>query len=71
MSSLVEGFETGYGLELLATVHWVAAREQPRDFHHLTRRVRAWNARKRRFTERQLRIAAARLHENGWIDAYG
>ena len=71
VSSLVEGFETGYGLELLATVHWVASRERPRDFNHLTQRVRAWNARKRQFTERQLRIAAARLHENGWIDAYG
>ena len=67
--SLVEGFESGYGLELLATVHWVAAEERPRDFHHLVQRVRAWNARKRRFTERQLRIAADRLHESGWIDA--
>ena len=69
--SLIEGFETGYGLELLATVHWVADREQPRDFQHLTQQVRAWNPRKRRFTERQLRIAADRLHESGWIDALG
>ena len=67
--SLIEGFETGYGLELLATVHWVADREGPRNFDHLTQQVRAWGQRKRRFTERQLRIAADRLHEYGWIDA--
>ena len=66
--SLVEGFETGYGLELLATVHWVADNKQPRDFQHLTQLVRAWNPRKRRFTERQLRIAADRLHKHGWIE---
>ena len=66
---LVEGFETGYGLELLATVHWVLGREQPRDFDHLTQLVGAWDARKRRFTERQLRIAAERLHEAGWVAA--
>ena len=65
--SLVEGFETGYGLELLSTTHWVATREQPRDFRHLTHLVRDWNPRKRRFTERQLRIAADRLREGGWV----
>ena len=67
--SLIEGFETGYGLELLATVHWVADRERPRSFNHLTQLVRAWGQRKHRFTERQLRIAADRLHEHGWINA--
>ena len=65
---LVEGFETAYGLELLATVHWVAARERPRDFQHLMQQVGAWGWRKRRFTERQLRIAAERLHDAGLIE---
>ena len=65
---LVEGFETGYGLELLATVHWVVDREQPRNFAHLTQLVGAWGPRKRRFTARQLRITADRLHETGWIE---
>ena len=64
---LITGFETGYGLELLATVHWVINRERPRGFDHLMERVRAWAPRKHRFTERQLRIAADQLHETGWI----
>lgn len=67
---LVEGFETGYGLELLATVHWVLDQDQPRDFGRLQQVVGAWGSRKRRFTERQLRIAADRLHETGWTKAH-
>ena len=66
---LVEGFETGYGLEVLATVHWVAKEEQLADFDHLRQQVWAWSARKRRFTERHLRVAADRLTEGGWIEA--
>lgn len=65
---LVEGFETAYGLELLATVHWIVDNEQPRNSGHLRQLVGAWSPRKRRFTERQLRIAADRLHETGWAD---
>ena len=66
---LVEGFESSYGLELLATVHWVAERERPGDFAQLTRKVRDWNRRKRQFTQRQLRIAVDRLSAGGWIDS--
>lgn len=66
---VVEGFETGYGLELLATVHWVLHRDQPRNFGGLQQLVGAWGPRKRQFTERQLRIAADRLHETGWAKA--
>ena len=65
---LVEGFETAYGLELLATVHWIVDNEQPRNSDHLRQLVGAWSPRKRRFTEHQLRIAADRLHETGWAD---
>ena len=60
---LVEGFETAYGLELLATVHWLVDNDQPRNFDHLAGLVGAWAPRKRRFTERQLRIAADRLRD--------
>ena len=65
---LVEGFETAYGLELLATVHWVVDQERPRDFNHLTQLVGALAPRKRRFTERQLGIAAERLRQTGWAE---
>ena len=66
---LVEGFESSYGLELLATVHWVIAKESPKNVGQLTRQVRNWNRRKHQFTERQLKIAADRLSQGGWIDS--
>ena len=65
---VVEGFETAYGMELLATVHWVMERERPRDFDQLAQLVSAWGPRKRRFTGRQLQIAVDRLCESGWAD---
>ena len=66
---LVEGFETSYGLELLATVHWVITKESPQSIDQLTRQVRSWNQRKHQFTQRQLRIAADKLTQGGWIDS--
>jgi O-acetyl-ADP-ribose deacetylase (regulator of RNase III) len=68
VASLVDGFETPYGLELLATVHWLAAHESVAGGAALTASVHAWNDRKKQFTDRQLQIAFTRLVENGWIE---
>lgn len=60
---LVDGFETPYSLELLATVH--SASIQPPTTaapDKLAERVAAWSLRKARlFTPRHVRIAAERL----------
>ncbi len=67
---LIEGFETPYGMELLATVHWVvhaesAARNDPEEAVDL---VRNWSDRKRRtFQPRHVRAAWGHLQEQGWI----
>ena len=55
---LVEGFETAYGLELLATVHWVVSQERAESDEEILRATHDWAARKRRFTPAQVRIAA-------------
>lgn len=65
---LVEGYETPFGLELLATVHWVAAEEGARELTDIAERVHGWNKRKRQFTLAQVELAAQRLREQGWID---
>lgn len=65
--SLVEGFESSYGLELLATVHWAINQDHPRDFGDLAKCIYGWDSKKRRFTPRQLKIAVERLSEGGWI----
>ncbi len=66
VSRLVEGFESPVGLELLATVHWVAKNEMPRDKASLVQRVHAWNSRKRLFTPRQIELAADALERESW-----
>lgn len=67
VARLVEGFESPYGLELLATVHWVVRREGATQHEEVERGVFDWNPRKRQFTPRQLAIAEARLCSQGWI----
>jgi O-acetyl-ADP-ribose deacetylase (regulator of RNase III) len=69
VGALVEGFETPFGLELLATVHWVAKREQAASVEDAVEKVYAWNERKRRFSPRQIRIAFETLRAKGWLAA--
>jgi len=69
VAELVEGFESPHGLELLATVHWIATRDKPRDLNELERRFYEWAPRKKsNFTPRQIRIATSALADRGWID---
>ncbi|GAO40494.1 hypothetical protein SCH01S_48_01560 [Sphingomonas changbaiensis NBRC 104936] len=67
VAKLVDGYETPYGLELLATVHWVATREGARTAEEAAARVYKWNDRKKAFTPRQITIAFNALKENGWL----
>lgn len=64
--SLVEGFETSFGMELLSTVHWVMAHEGARG-DEVIDAVHAWNPRKRMFAHDQIMIAAKRLNDGGWV----
>ncbi len=66
-AALVEGFETSYGLELLSTVHWVATQEGAASIPEITGAVHRWNTRKHQFTAGQIRLAADRLREQGWL----
>lgn len=63
--ALVDGFETPYSLELLATVHFAAAQSPPTsDEEMIGERVAAWSLRKARlFTQDHVRVAARRLAE--------
>lgn len=69
VGELVEGFETPFGLELLATVHWVATRENATDANAAAAKVYAWNDRKNRFTPDQIAIAFKTLRHKGWLAA--
>lgn len=64
---LVEGFETSFGMELLATVHWVATREGAASLDRAIAGTHAWNRRKQMFTPAQIGIAWDVLKRKGWL----
>lgn len=74
VAELIEGFETPYGMELLATVHWVAHHASPGsvvpalDADQAIKVVHEWNPRKRKmFQLEHVRVAWQHLTEAGWI----
>jgi hypothetical protein len=67
VADLVEGFETPFGMELLATVHWVATREGSLTVDETIEKTYAWNSRKRMFDPVQIRIAWEVLRRKGWL----
>lgn len=74
VADLIEGFETPYGMELLATVHWVAhyggrQGEAPAaDMGAATNVIHAWNPRKQNiFKPDHIRAAWMQLAQRGWM----
>lgn len=70
VAELIEGFETPYGLELLATVHWLA-NEDPQvsqDPEAAIHGVKRWNERKEQlFRPEHIRVAWSRLQQERWL----
>ncbi len=70
VADLIAGFETPYGMELLATVHWVAQENPAAQTEPAVaiQGVHAWNARKQaRFQPAHIQVAWQRLHDQGWL----
>lgn len=71
VSELIEGFETPFGMELLATVHWVATREKPEAAgkpEAALAAVRAWSTRKAELMRPEhVEAAWRRLRQLGWL----
>ena len=71
VSNLIYGFETPYGMELLATVHWVATKESnpAQDREQAIALVHEWSDRKRKlFKPEHIRKAWQRLEEQNWLN---
>lgn len=58
VSQLIEGFESPFGLELLATTHWVIKYDGSKTQPEVEEQIYSWNDRKRQFTPRQITLAA-------------
>jgi O-acetyl-ADP-ribose deacetylase (regulator of RNase III) len=70
--ALVDGWESTYSLELLATVHWVLSEKSDLrdDEEALVDAVHGWSARKKRMSpERHIVGAHAHLTKQGWVAA--
>lgn len=75
VAALIEGFETPYGMELLATVHWVGvnggrhASPPAHDLESAVAMVHAWNPRKQQiFRPQHVQKAWDRLAEFHWLE---
>lgn len=66
---LIEGFESPYGMELLASVHWVATRyEGIADEKSIINTIHAWNERKQKMMKpSHICLVWNRLQSQGWI----
>jgi O-acetyl-ADP-ribose deacetylase (regulator of RNase III) len=71
VASLIDGFETPYGMELLSSVHWVAVREpKVRNAAGAIGAVHGWSDRKKSmFKAQHIEVAWNRLSEAGWVPA--
>ena len=69
VADLIDGFQSAYGMELLATVHWVATHEPfASSPDEALTAIRAWSARKAELMQpAHVAAAWARLTAQGWI----
>jgi O-acetyl-ADP-ribose deacetylase (regulator of RNase III) len=67
VADLIEGFETPFGMELLATVHWVATKENAVTLEEIKSCTYRWAERKKMFSERHLEIAWRTLLDKNWL----
>lgn len=68
---LIDGFETPRGLELLATVHWLAQKnaKAAQEVRVAIEGVQGWSPRKHQmYPVEQIEIAWQRLAETGWLN---
>jgi hypothetical protein len=67
VAKLIHGFETPFGMELLATVHWVCTREEAKSGDEAVERTYRWNDRKRGFDREEIALAREVLAAQGWL----
>ena len=68
VAQLIHGFETPFGMELLATVHWVCTREGAKSNEQAVERTHSWNERKKAFDRKQIILAREVLTNESWLD---
>ena len=67
VAKLIHGFETPFGMELLATVHWVSTREGAKSEEETVQHTYRWNERKKGFDRKQIALARKILVNQDWL----
>lgn len=68
VGELIEGFESPYGMELLATVHWLVVQEELKNVNDVFQKVQEWSDRKaKKIQRRHVEIAYEALSQRSWI----
>lgn len=68
VSDLIEGYESPYGVELLATVHWVVKQEQANTPEQAFQAIQHWNDRKKGLMSLEhVTFAWDQLKSHGWL----
>lgn len=70
VANLIEGLETPFGMELLATAHWVVTREGAHTEGEALSKVYEWNPRKRMFEPQHVHLAFDLLRRKEWIGTH-
>lgn len=71
VAELIRGFETPYGMELLATVQWVGRWEDAKHADEAIASVHNWSDRKKLFPPRHIQSAWDVLIGHGWLPGTG
>jgi O-acetyl-ADP-ribose deacetylase (regulator of RNase III) len=68
VATLIHGFETPFGMELLATVHWVCKHQRAKTDDEAIKLTYAWGERKKGFERKQIALAREVLAGEGWLE---
>lgn len=69
VTNVIEGFESDFGLELLASVHWVAKGNPATTASQAQAALEAWSKRKAMFELDHISAALERFREQNWLES--
>lgn len=68
VAQLIEGFQSPFGMELLASVHWVAKQEGAQNAQQALQKIQSWNPRKNQLMKAaHVEAAWLQLQRLGWV----
>ncbi|GAB2908055.1 type II toxin-antitoxin system antitoxin DNA ADP-ribosyl glycohydrolase DarG [Rheinheimera gaetbuli] len=68
VAQLIDGFQSPFGMELLASVHWVAKQEGAADAQQALQKIQSWNPRKSQLMQaNHVESAWQQLQQQRWV----